>query len=403
VKRQLLLRSRLRPADFIYEIFRSLAASPFKAAGTAAGVVLASSAFVATFGLAATLSNQVSGAFDALRSTEIVVTAPEGAALDDDDLCMRLPISNVTRLSGVNSVGVYQLVRDRAITVAVDPKGDVSAPIVGVDTGSLRVLAPHLVAGRLPDAGHNARADAVAVIPQRLADTLQIPGVGSTIRVAGRPTMVMGIFDDLKRRPDALGAVLMPNRSMARLLHSAVTRDDLTCGSIIETSPGAASALAGQVPLALSPEAPDSLRVNSPPDPRSFRRQLEGPIRLLCFALTAAALLIGIISIATTASSSVAGRVAEIGLRKAIGARPRHILLQLLGESAVLGLLGAMAGVFLGSFVVIGVSLANQWQPILDFRSALFACAGGSAIGGLAGLWPAAKAARTPAVDSLRR
>ncbi|HEX8626625.1 MAG TPA: ABC transporter permease [Catenuloplanes sp.] len=399
-------RSRLRITDLVREILQSLACSPVRAAGTASGVVLASAAFVATYGLAATLSHQVSDAFDAARATEVSVTQEPGvslAAAKDRLLCPEAKIGNVTRLSGVTAAGPYHFIRDREVTRGADEVAQATVPVVGVDPGSLTVLGPRLVAGRLPDDGHTARRDAVGLISQRLAERLGGPQVGLSVQVAGKPITVIGVFDDLVRRPEALDAVLMPHSSAARLFSGSISQDDVRCGVIISTAPGAASALSHQVAVALSPQDPQLLTVVAPPDPQGFRRQLEAPVRVLTLALTGAALLIGLISIGTSASASVANRISEIGLRKAIGARSSHILLQLLGESMLLGLFGSVVGVFVGALVVVGVSFGNGWSPILDVNAALLACLGGSVLGALAGLSPAVRAARTSPVASLRR
>lgn len=369
------------------------------------GVVLASAAFVATYGLSATLSHQVSDAFDALRATEISVTRPPlpASPLGASDPCPREAVENVTRLAGVTSAGAYQYVRDRPVGRLPADSDEIAVPVVGIDPGSLAVLLPHLTAGRLPDHGHSTRGDAVALIPQRLVERLGLPGIGTAILVAGRPVTVIGVFDDLERRPDALDAVLLPHTALDRIVGGSVSVTDIECGVVISTQPGAASPLSRQVALALNPQDPAELKVIAPPDPNRFRRQLETPVRTLTLALTGSALLIGIVAMSTSASSSVASRVSEIGLRKAIGARPRHILLQLLAESAGLGLAGAVVGAYLGSLVVVAVSLTNRWSPIIDLRAAVLACAAGSVVGAVAGLLPAIRAARIPAVESLRR
>jgi ABC-type antimicrobial peptide transport system permease subunit len=303
----------------------------------------------------------------------------------------------------VVSAGPYDLLKDRSVGRVVGDEPARTAPVAGMDAGSLAVLGVTLSSGRLFDNGHVTRHDTVALIPDRMATRLGMSQVGQAIAVDRHKVTVIGFFSDLVRRPDALEAVIMPSTTASDFFAASASSDQITCATLIETRPGAASQLADQVALALAPDAPDTLVVIAPPDPQTFRRTLERPVRLLSLALTAAAMIVGGISVATSISSSVASRAAEIGLRKALGARSPHILIQIVGESSVIGFTGALLGAYLGAYAVIGISLANGWQPILDPTAAALACAAGAALGAVVGLIPATRAARLPAVAALRR
>jgi len=397
---------RLRVRDLLAETGASLAASPNRTVGAGLGVVLASAAFVATYGLAATLSQQVSDAFDAGRATEVLVTRPSDVATPAlRTLCDSPPVDETRRLSGVVHAGQYQFLSGMQVGRGVGSTYETVVPIVGVDDESALALDPHLVAGRLLDAGHVRRHDRVAVIPRRLSEQLGLGAdpLGQAVLVDQHAVTVIGVFDGLTRQPDALGAVLLPFTTNSDLFAGVTQRDQVKCSVVVQTRPGAASPLAAQVALALDPADPDGLTVIAPPDPQAFRQQLERPVRLLSLALTIAAMLVGALSIASSMSNSVATRIGEIGLRKALGARSRHILAQFVFEAATVGLVGSILGVFVGAYGVIAVSLANHWSPILDLRAAIAAAAFGSVVGAVAGLLPAYRAARVAPVDSLRR
>lgn len=96
-------------------------------------------------------------------------------------------------------------------------------------------------------------------------------------------------------------------------------------------------------------------------------------------------------------------RTAEIGLRRALGARPRHVGAQIMAESAVLGGLGGLLGTTIGVLVVISVALSRHWTAVMSPTLTLSAPLIGLAVGSLAGLYPAARAARIEPTDALRR
>lgn len=107
--------------------------------------------------------------------------------------------------------------------------------------------------------------------------------------------------------------------------------------------------------------------------------------------------------IANTTLVAVMERTGEIGLRRALGARGRHITWQFLAESTALGLIGGLIGTSLGTGVVVGVSAARAWTPVLDPTTLATAPVLGLVTGLLAGLYPAWRASRIPPAEALRR
>ena len=122
----------------------------------------------------------------------------------------------------------------------------------------------------------------------------------------------------------------------------------------------------------------------------------------LFLVLGGVSLLVGAIGIANVTLVSVLERVGEIGLRRAVGAARRHIAYQFLLESTAMGLIGGVVGASAGIIVVVSVSAARTWTPVLDplipFGSVLV----GAATGLLAGLYPAVRASLLEPVEALR-
>jgi len=95
-------------------------------------------------------------------------------------------------------------------------------------------------------------------------------------------------------------------------------------------------------------------------------------------------------------------RTEEIGLRRALGARPRHIAGQFLAESAALGTVGGLIGTSVGVAVVVLSATAKDWTAVLNPAYTLPAPLIGTVVGLLAGAYPALRAARTSPLAALR-
>lgn len=161
--------------------------------------------------------------------------------------------------------------------------------------------------------------------------------------------------------------------------------------------------MAGEVALALRPDAPTSFEVVPPPDPRDLRDNVSSDLGALFLMLAGVCLAIGAVGIANTTTLAVLERINEIGVRRALGARRRHIAAQFLTEGAALGLVGGTAGAGLGVAAVVVVAVARQWTPVLAPAVVLLAPAMGLLVGLIAGAYPALRAARIQPVQALQR
>ena len=121
-------------------------------------------------------------------------------------------------------------------------------------------------------------------------------------------------------------------------------------------------------------------------------------------------LLVGGIGIMNILLVSVAERTREIGIRKALGAKPRHILGQFLAESVVLSMVGGLLGILIGfgfglgaAFVIQQLAPGAPFTSIVSAESVLWAVGFSSAVGIFFGVYPAFRAARLDPVEALRR
>ena len=398
-------RPRLPLRDLLSEAGSGLMARPARVALTVLGTVVGVAALVATLGLSKTASNQIVGRFDAVASTDIVVSPARRGANTAASVLPFAVEDRLQRLNGVVAAGSLsdvdvggQLVSSVPVN---DPLGQTAfqVPVKAASPGLWRAVRARLKTGRLPDAGHSARADRVVVLGPNAAERLNVSRVDQSpaVRLDDRLYLVVGILDSTERQPSLLGAMIMPEGTAAR--EYGLRAPGL---AQIETRVGATELIARQAPLALAPMQAAQLKVAAPPDPRELRGEVRNDLNALFVLLGGVSLLVGAIGIANVTLVSVLERVGEIGLRRALGAARRHIAAQFLVESSAMGALGGIIGASIGTLVIVAISAARTWTPVLDPWIPLAAPLLGAVIGLVSGTYPALRAARMEPVDALR-
>jgi len=130
--------------------------------------------------------------------------------------------------------------------------------------------------------------------------------------------------------------------------------------------------------------------------------QVTNIMTIFLAAIASISLVVGGIGIMNMMLTSVTERTREIGLRKAIGAKNREILAQILTESVLLTFLGGVIGIFLGWLISFGISKVFQISTQVSFSSIILAFSVCAAIGIFFGWWPAKRAAKLNPVEALR-
>ena len=141
--------------------------------------------------------------------------------------------------------------------------------------------------------------------------------------------------------------------------------------------------------------------MSRPSDALAAKAAAETAFTGLLLGLGTVALLVGGIGVANTMVISVLERRAEIGLRRSLGATRGHIRIQFVAESLLLSLLGGGAGILLGSSVTAVYATLQNWPTVVPPWVITGGITAALVIGGVAGLYPAIRAARVAPAEAL--
>lgn len=130
--------------------------------------------------------------------------------------------------------------------------------------------------------------------------------------------------------------------------------------------------------------------------------RITGIAALIVGSIAAISLVVGGIGVMNIMLVSVTERTREIGIRKALGARRKDILVQFLIEAVVISLIGGMIGMIIGLGGALAVSMMANWPPLISWKMVVLAFLFSAGVGIFFGIYPANKAARLDPIDALR-
>lgn len=404
--------SRLTLRGLAREVAIGLVQRPGRSVLTALGTVLGVGTLVAVLGLTATAQGQVSHRFTVLAATGVVVQQDSSAAAiaTGGEPYNAFPADSeqlIRTINGVRSAGVWwtAVTGSRAtVTAAVPGTGSrtpVDTAVYAADPGAIAASRPHWLQGWSYGDLDEKRSERVVVLGRTAARELGISRVDAqpAVFIGGMAFTVVGILEDVARNKEFLDSVLVPSRTATSTWGLP---KEVAPQMTIETDLGAAAQVATQAPLALRPDHPEYFQAIAPPDPMSLADAVSGDLNSLFLVLAAISLIIGTFGIANTTLVAVLERVPEIGLRRAVGARPRHVAVQFLAESAALGTIGGFVGTAVGVATVLLVAITHSWTAIMP-ASLTGAPVLGMLTGLFAGLYPAWRATRVEPSAALRQ
>jgi putative ABC transport system permease protein len=257
-------------------------------------------------------------------------------------------------------------------------------------------------------------ASKVVVLGQTVAARLFSVGsdpVGQMVRIDNVPFQVVGVLAKKGQSPmgqDYDDAAFVPESTFQRRIRGGLQK--FIAGQVHVAATSQAGTTKAEAELRallrdrhrLAPTAEDDFSIRNLAELASAREESTRTLTTLLASIAFVSLLVGGIGIMNIMLVSVTERTREIGLRMAVGARPRDILAQFLVEAFTLSLGGGAIGIVLGLWAAEWLSAKFQWPMQVSPDIVLLAVGFSAAVGVVFGLYPARKASKLDPIDALR-
>lgn len=399
--------------DILKESLLSIGGNKVRSFLTVLGIIIGVMAVVIMVAVGETVQKQITDQFSSLGTNTVMIRA--GAAqiggvrsgnrqtltIDDADVIAKLP--DVAAVSPVQASGAQVVYGNK----------NWSTSMTGVYPDYTTVQNIEIEYGAFFDNSAVRNASTYAVIGPKTASELGMNKnpVGEVIRVQNVPFVIIGVTKE--RGDSAMGSqddmVIIPITTLKKRVQGSRFPNAVSMIALKLYQDADNSVVIDQISALLRDRHKlkagddDDFQIMDMKQIMETMTTVTGYLKLLLIAIAAVSLLVGAIGIMNMMLVSVAERTREIGIRKAIGARERHIITQFLSESIMISFIGSMIGLVLGVGLAQGVGRFilgynvpfSIWPVILSVSVAVI-------VGLASGVMPAIKAAKLNPIDSLR-
>jgi len=389
--------SRLRAADLLPNATLGLRSRPLRAILSSLGIAIGVGAIVGVLGITRSSQSDLIGQLDQLGTNMLTVT--NGQSFNGQETELPLAATPmIRRIHGVlRAAPTAQLVAASVYRNPFVPGGQTGGLAVrACDSSLLPALAGSAWRGWFLNPATERYP--VTVLGYQTAQTLGVGRPGARVWLGGHWFTVIGILNPLPLEPEVDRSALVGFAVAATLFGY----DGHPSRIYVRAAQDQVAAVANLLGPTADPSSPQDVNVSRPSDALSARLDVQRSGEALFLGLGAVALLVGGVGIANVMVVSVLERRGEIGLRRALGAARGHVAAQFLTESLVLAMSGGVAGVIIGIAATVTMAYLRDWTTLIPAEAIWGGPGLAAAVGAVAGLYPALRAARLSPVDALR-
>jgi putative ABC transport system permease protein len=400
----------------LLEAFRSLAANRLRTALTMLGIVIGIASVVLMLGVGDAVRVFIDRELSVLGSNQLIVQrgAPSagGPRRQTNPDAVMLTIDDAIAINALPSVNAAAATLQSGFAVLYGDDSSQSQ-VLGVTPEMFRVRNWVVDQGVAFSDEDVRSANRVILIGSKVAEAhyLRRDPLGQVLRVGGRPFTIIGVLAGSGRTLDGtdLGELLVvPITALPITLPRPRSVHYINVQAVSELRLKEAEADVAELlrdRRRITGDAPDDFNITNLASIAQTGANIAAGLSIGLGVIGAVSLLVGGIGIMNIMLVSVSERVREIGIRMAIGAKPRHVLTQFLAEAVVMCVLGGLVGVALAAAGVWGVNRVGvgSFQMQLSLLHVGVAVLFSTAVGLFFGFYPARRASRLLPIECLRQ
>ena len=399
--------------DIAHESWLSISGNKMRSFLTVLGIVIGIMAVVVMVAVGETVQQSITDQFSSLGTNTIMIRAgaAQSAGVRSGNR-MTLTMDDAEYIARLPDVAAVSPVENGSAQVVYGNK-NWSTSMVGVYPGYATVQNIEMDQGAFFDSSAIRNASTYAIIGPDTAEELGMPKnpVGEIIRIRNTPFTVIGVTkakgDSGMTSQDDM--VIVPITTLKKRMYGSRFPNSVQMIALKLYQDADNNLVIDQITSLLRQRHKlkdsdnDDFQITDMKQVMETMNTVTGYLTLLLISIAAVSLLVGSIGIMNMMLVSVAERTREIGIRKAIGAQERTIIIQFLSESIMISFIGSLFGLILGVGLSQGVGRFvlhynvpfSVWPVIVSISVA-------AVVGLASGVMPAIKAAKLNPIDSLR-